>query len=276
MSIKRLLCPTDKVDNPYGLEYGNENGKDVIKAKESVSSAFADEKHKKMRYDCVLLNSIFRMGWNTAAVFEKQPNKFLKLNYLYDIEARKTKKMQEYDAHLFEQITTQAVDTCTLFYFETSKECILAHFEPDKVVNFAAMLEENIAFTAPVEHVFYSGGGTEAHKKEVPGIKEGYNGLVRWMHDKNPIVFDRMALTFANAKKMGPYLSHMEFGIAWDGRTATYFGDIVYRHMEEDPNPCPCITFECNEIEELNQMRQWAGVVLGLNAGLDAEVLEEV
>lgn len=280
MAIERLVYNKDqKNPNPYNLGYEDNGERKIIAANTSIGEVLAAGGEKLMQKDSVMHGSIFRMGWNTAAVFEKQPNGPLKINRVYDITTCKEKDIQYLSGITFNQITTQAIDTCTLFYIDTDNKCLLAHFEPNQVVNFEALLK---GITFPVtnsDYVFYSGGGARAYQRirgdEDNSIKGSYNRLVQWARQRTLIVFDRM-VGFYDKETNCDHFSHMEFGIGWDGKTATYFGDIIYSNDENvSATSCPCHTFECNRIENLSDMKVWARSLTVSDVGLGVDSLEE-
>ena len=281
MPIERLVYNEDPVNpNPYNLRYEDKSGKRFLVANEHIGEVFGPKGKKYMEQDRIMHSSIFRMGWNTAVVFEKQTNGPLKLDHVYDITTHKEKDIQNLSGIPFKQITTQAIDTCTLFYIETDKECLFAHFNLTEVVNFIEMLEGEgkvFSFTSPINYVFYSGGGVSIYSDEKENTRAAYNKLVQWMKNKKFIVFDRMESFYAERGPQKHYFSHMEFGINWNGSTAAYFGDIVYRGTDiPKPNECPCFIFECSSIDELIYMREWAKIVSGSDVGLNVDSLKEV
>lgn len=281
MPIERLVYNEDQANpNPQNLRYGDNDEGTIIAADDAIGVVLTFKAEEYMKEDSPMHNSIFRMGWNTATVFEKQPNGPLQINRVYDITTGMEKNIQYLSGIPFKQITTQAVDSCTLLYIETDNECLLAHFELDRAGDFAALLEEKFPVTKS-NYVFYSGGGAKAYQRvardDDNSKKRGYNRLVQWTRRCTLIVFDRMVGYYDKGNPNYNHFAHMEFGIGWDGETATYFGDIIYSNDENiSANSCPCHIFECNQIRDLSDMKVWARSLTVSDVGLDVDSLEEV
>ena len=304
MAIERLLYRKDWSD-PYGLGYADNTiiadnaiiaGTTIIAdttiiAHPSIRGMFKGNGDAEMGPDRIIPNRIisgftFRMGWDTAVVFEKEKGGPLSVKQVYNIKTGQKKGAENVTNNTpIYQITTQAVDTCTLVYIETDKECLLAHFGPCLAGEFKMLVKNIFPETSNINFVLYSGGGAKAYQefgddKNATYTQRGYNSLVQWMSEYKTIVFDRMAPRFDKDTPKDYHLSHMEFGIGWDGSVTTYFGDIVRRMKPEKDNPPEtswrCCVFGCNDIEELGKMREWAKGVAESDVGLNVDSLEEV
>lgn len=265
MPIERLLYQEDG-SNPLDLRYEGENEEECIKANTGMDQVFQHEE-ERVGGDCIITrNSIssFRMGWNTAAIFEKEES-HLKVKHIYSIVNGGEKPDTEGNGIIakikegeFHQITTQAIDTCTLICIETETDYLLAHFMLSRIEDFVGILGDKIS-QSTVKKVFFSGWMSKFNEYD----NEAFDELKRRTGQAEFICFDRsIPPRDGNAQEKMYYLAHFEFGIGWDGDTMTYFGDIV--HMSDQiplENSRRCCTFACEQISDLSDMETWAGAL---------------
>ena len=258
MAIERLLYAQDS--NPYELQYVTENGGECIRANVGIDQVFRQGENY-VGGDCIIThNSIssFRMGWNTAAAFTIEGD-HLKVKQVYEAlnnvekpDAEGHGTIARIKAGKFDQITTQAIDTCTLIYIETEKEYLLAHFVLSRMIDFVDTLKNISLGTA--KKVFFSGW--------MDSEKDALDALKNQLNQAEFICFDRCIPPIDGNSQEKNYLAHFEFGIGWDRGTMTYFGDIV--HMSDQTpleNSRRCCTFKCAQVSGLSDMETWAGAL---------------
>lgn len=262
MPIERLLYPHKAgAPNPLGIVYEKNGQEEKLKTNLGISKTI--KTNDKFFMENLILpysdndGKSFRMGWSSVAVLKKC-NGYLQVKNICSVfSEKKISTVREltaegpYDWEMdavrnmcFHQITTQAVDTCTLVCIETEEDVMLAHFNMSELGKFVERFsDKDFPLKGANPTVFFS----ELSKQN----SEAYNVLKNLVRSDRFIFFDRSS---RNEKEDGPYFSHVEFGVGWDGTEAIYFGDFVYREREDKADSCPCHIFEYNGIGGLQNL----------------------
>ena len=199
----------------------------------------------------------FRMGWQAAIVCEKTANQF-EVKRISSIGNGGVRFSGEFNGRLFNQITTQAVDTCTVYYIDAGDRIIFAHFMYSDIKIFRTLLD-GLLENRTIRTIFCS------------AAEECYDDEERAVHNEIKSYADEQQYIFLNRSECGEnkYLSHMELGFAAnDAGGTTFFGDVLYRAPETlgnryfpdavQKNNCDCFIFEFDDINNLCQLRSEA------------------
>lgn len=256
--MKRLLY--EQKGFPVDVTYEGEGEIRTLKAKSGITAAFT------FGEDTFSGDSIFpfsdgsgvgyRMGWNTAAVFEKSGNGF-RIKSLHDPVTKEPKvsPLEKLYTAEFSQIVTQAIDTCILIFIETVNEYILAHFMESRLPDFMQYLPKLIK----KEEIrsFFCSTLLSANIGN-PEWKTGYNIMRQYIDGAaKQIIFER------DICSNDCYFNHMEFGIGMEDDQMVYFGDIgcstpKIRDLEETITECSCKLFAYNQVGELQGLTRIA------------------
>ncbi len=200
----------------------------------------------------------FRMGWGGAVVFTKTGDHFeiKKITTIGQGGVRFTGDENALKRQHFQQITTQAVDTCTVYYIDAGAECMLAHFNKSAIGEFREHLNTWIE-GRQIQTVFCS--ALKGKYDEDSTLQRIYNEIKESFGTAKYILFDR-----ANFKG-NCYLSQMEFGLSCNAAGETvFFGDVCYR-MQETWDPaehpgmgCSCFTYKHKNVDNLQLLREQA------------------
>ena len=271
MPIERLLYPHNAGEpNPLGIVYEENGQEEKLKTRYGIRETIknCDNYFKEnLIIPCSGgVDESFRMGWSSAVFFTKCGSR-LQVARVYNINSgteismvrefvpgnNRDLSIEEVRNRVFHQVTTQAVDTCTLICIETEDDFMLAHFNVSELGKFMDLLKRRaFPFSGAYQMVFFSGVLNEFNEKTLAA----YNELKNWNKWAQFICFDRSAY---GGEKKDHYFSHVEFGVGWDGSAATYFGDIVYRSANKPGEvSCACRTFKYPAFRLLSQMSSLA------------------
>ena len=257
MPIRRLLYYGVN-ENPLQMKCKDHNGKRIIEANADIRKVIK-RKEEYFREDRVFPlgndeRDAFRMGWERAVLFEKQ-NGFFKGKELFNVSTKVKTEASFFEKKEFSQITTQAVDTCTVVCIETNTEYLLAHFLRREFDNFAEMYQKDLfPLTGPVLTAFFSGLSVEKRSE--------FDMLIQQMKPAQVIHFDRDYHIPDKKFSQEYYFSHIEFGIGWDNIGPAYFGDLIYRAAYDSPasvfqaEQSSYYTFEYNQLNNLSGLQK--------------------
>lgn len=268
MSIERLRY-LPAAESVLGLRY--EEGADNVRKKlQSNLNIFRTFKYDgAFREDlCLPRNDVnsFRMGWSGAIVFTKTNNRFV-VSEISDIGSggiRFEEGVAALRERTFQQITTQAVDTCTIYYIDAGDQYILAHFNFSQIGIFREYLEhwkEGKQIQAVFCSTLKESYGEKRECKRAYDTIKGYAGRAQY------ILLDRTSCGEEC------YLSQMEFGLSCgDADEMVFFGDVSYRTpatlnhecSDDESKKCSCFTYEFNGVGGLQQLRGMAENLFGI------------
>lgn len=269
-NVERLVY-LPAAEGALGLRY--EEGADNVRKKfHSNIDIFRTFKNEGAFYGdlCLSRNNVdsFRMGWSGAIVFIKTGNRFevTEISSIGTGGVRFAGGAAGLGGRTFHQITTQAVDTCTIYYIDAGDQYMLAHFNMSKISEFQQYLG-NWINNKQIQAVFCS--ALKEKYDNDRGLKRAYNTIKGYAGRAPYILLDRT--------RCGEecYLSQMEFGLSCNTEDETvFFGDVSYRTLETrnpldfpDVQPsreCGCFTYEYNEVTDLQRLRGTAENLFGI------------
>lgn len=273
MEIKRLLYLPEAVGT-LGLKYETVPGTEEQMSLYSNLSIYEAIKVHEAAYkgDICLSEDdavCFRMGWQAAIVCEKTANQFevKRICSIGDGGGRFTGNL---NGRFFNQIMTQAVDTCTVYYIDAGDRIIFAHFKYTNIKIFRAMLDDLLE-NKTIQTIFCS------------AAVECYDDKERAAHNEIKNYVAEQQYIFLNRSGCGEnkYLSHMELGfVANDAGGTTFFGDVLYRAPETlgnryfpdvvQKNNCDCFIFEVDDINNLCRLRSEAERLFAIEQAPDS------
>lgn len=258
MPIERLIYSCN--ENQLGLEY-NIDVEGIVKELKSdynIRDTIRDGENyfnKSIMIPGPNGENLFRMGWESVAVFIPQDNLFRVRDVYKYSRGAGWQQVPDFKDAVCNQITTQAIDTCTLIYIETGEECLLAHFNESEAGIFTDALR-NGTFQldlAAIQDIFFSGLALDLSTRE--DCKAGYANLKNLLDLYATTYFDRTANSTEATGNKNYFFSHIEFGISREKRETRYFGDLIFRpendHGKSNPSgkeSYNCYIFEYNQI----------------------------
>lgn len=270
MSVERLgYLPA--AERALGLRYegGADNVRKKIHSNVYIFQAFKDD--GAFRQDlCLSKNNVdsFRMGWSGAIVFTKTNNRFVvsENSNIGSGGIRFEEGVAALRERTFQQITTQAVDTCTIYYIDAGDQCILAHFNFSNIEIFREYLE-HWKEGKQIKAVFCS--TLKERYGEKREWKRAYNTIKGYVGSAPYILLDRTSCG------EDCFLSQMEFGLSCgDADETVFFGDVSYRTPAtrdyrgvsgvQLSKECSCFTYEFNGVGGLQQLRGMAENLFGI------------
>lgn len=272
MNVERLLY-LPAAEGALGLRYGE--GEDNVRKKfYSNIDIFRTFKNEGAFYEdlCLSRNNVdsFRMGWGGAIVFNKTGNQFevTEISSIGIGGVRFAGGAEGLGERTFHQITTQAVDTCTIYYIDMGNQYMLAHFNMSKIDEFQQYLERWMKDKPIQIQAVFCSALKEKYESD-RGMRRAYNTIKGYAGRAPYILLDR---TGCGAEL---YLSQMEFGLGCNAADETvFFGDVSYRTLETrnprefpDVQPsqeCSCFTYEYNGVDALQGLRPTAETLFGI------------
>lgn len=171
---------------------------------------------------------IFRMGWDTIMVFEKQHAGYQPTS-MFNLPDQ-SGDYPDFVGKTFVQVTTQMADTCTVIYMETEEQCLFAHFNVPRTEAACRYITYIKKKWGDKKVKFFCSYVETLYEEQDNTVKNALEDIINGF-SSNQILFNRSA-----GYDEPIHLSHMEFGFyAAPQGTETFltkfFGDVC-------KNPC--------------------------------------